>query len=214
MAATSTNEAASQKSAVLTPSAATTSPPRAGPAAPAAVKPTLMIALPWRSWPAGLRTAAADARVKARAAIASVPSTIASATTSTSEKLSAVRASAMNVSASPRYRSGSTSLVPAGSVRATTPWLRKAGRKCIPMNKAAVASGLPVWSKTSTASAISPTQLPSSLTVYAPASWLNPGSRSGASARFISLAQRRATLSASCVECRRCITGCTTLSGP
>jgi hypothetical protein len=47
-------------------------------------------------------TAAAAARVKARAAIASVPSRIASATTSTSEKLSAVNASTVKVTASPR----------------------------------------------------------------------------------------------------------------
>ena len=103
-----------------------------------------MTALPWRSCPAGVSTAAAEARVNARAAIASVPSTIASAITSTSEKFSAVSASAVNVSASPRYRAGSTTLVPTGSARATTAWLRNAGRKCMPMNSAAVASGLPV----------------------------------------------------------------------
>ena len=45
---------------------------------PAPVKPTLMIALPSRSSPGGFSTAAAEARVKARAPIASVPSTAAS----------------------------------------------------------------------------------------------------------------------------------------
>ena len=101
-AATTTKEPASTSRAALTPSAATTRPPIAGPAAPAAVKPTLITALPCRSWPAGVSTAAADARVKARAAIASVPSTIARATTSTSEKLPDVRASTVKVTASPR----------------------------------------------------------------------------------------------------------------
>ena len=103
----------------------------------------------------------------------------------------------------------SATLVPVGSVRATTPWLKNAGRKCIPMKSAAVASGLPVLSKTSTASAISPTQLPSSLTVYAPASCRKPGSRSGASACLIVACERRRVIPASCVERRGCITGCT-----
>ena len=143
-----------------------------------------MTAFPWRSWSAGVRTAAAEARVNARAAIASVPSTIASEITSGNEKLAAVSASAVKVTASPRYSAGSTTFVPIGSVRATTAWLRKAGRKCMPMNSAAVASGLPVSSNTSTASAISPTQLPNSLIVYADASRPKPGSLRGARASF------------------------------
>ena len=53
-----------------------------------------MIALPSRSCPDGDSTAAADARVNVRAAIASVPSAAASAITSASEKLSTVAARA------------------------------------------------------------------------------------------------------------------------
>ena len=102
------------------PSVATATPASSGPMAPAPVKPTLMIALPSRSNPCGFSTAAAAARVSARAPIASVPSTAASSTTSQRAKLSAVAASATNVAASARYSSGSIRFVPAGSTRATS----------------------------------------------------------------------------------------------
>ena len=105
-----------------------------------------MIAFPSRSCPEGVSTAAADARVNVRAAIASVPSTTASAITSASEKLSAVTASATNASASPRYSAGSTRRVPITSSRAITPWPISDGANTMPRNRPAVASGLPVSS--------------------------------------------------------------------
>jgi hypothetical protein len=61
-----------------------------------------MIALPSRSCPEGVSTAAADARVNVRAAMAIVPSTTASPITSASEKVSTVTARATKTMASPR----------------------------------------------------------------------------------------------------------------
>ena len=146
IAATSTNEAASSSRAVSMPSVATATPASAGPTAPAPVKPTLMIALPSRSSPCGVSTAAAEARVRARAPIASVPSTAASAP----------RARGRSCPRWPRARrrwpprrdtaaAASASCRPARPVR-PAPGPRNPGANCMPRNSAAVASGLPVWS--------------------------------------------------------------------
>ena len=96
-----------------------------------------MIALPSRSCPEGVSTAAADARVNVRAAIASVPSTTASAITSASEKLSDRRGEG-DEDRRPRPGTGRAApqRVPTTSSRAITPCPIRDGANTMPRNSA------------------------------------------------------------------------------
>ena len=84
-------------------------------------------------------------------------------------------ASAQNASASPAYRVARARRWLHASMRATRSGVVRAGTNCMATKRPAVAIGLPVSSKTITASAISPSQLPSSFVKYAVASRLKPG---------------------------------------
>ena len=139
-------------------------PAIAGPPAAPTVNATLSSALPSRSCPAGARIAVAAVLVSARAAEAIEPSNVASARTAMSAKSSAISARTANATASAAYRPGRLKRTGADSSRATSGGPSTAGAKCMPQNSAAVAIGLPVWSNTRIASAISPSQFPNSLT--------------------------------------------------
>jgi hypothetical protein len=71
----------------------------------------------------------------------STPSIRASRSTSGSEKDWASRASAANAVASPRYSRGRTRRSASWSTRAVTAGEMNAGRNCVAMNSAEVASG-------------------------------------------------------------------------
>ena len=94
------NDALSNHSAVATPHSCTISPARTGPAALMTAKTTLISALPARSAPCGVSTAAIAPRESPRPVSASRPSTKASASTAGSENMPAIDARAAKAPAS------------------------------------------------------------------------------------------------------------------
>ena len=89
-------------SPALTPQAAMTRPPMAGPMAKESENETFSSVLPASSWPSGLSVAATAPRVSARPTSARIPSAAASASTSGSHGDDVSSASAAKIAASAR----------------------------------------------------------------------------------------------------------------